>query len=380
MTIELLRAVFEAKLSKGTADRTIDVIASSPSLDGNGRIVMQDWDLSRYEKNPVVLWNHGLGAGYFGDSADTDLTLPIGFATSVRVEQGLLKATLNFVDEKANPIAEKVWQGIQQGSIRAVSVGWQSGTVRWETHDNVEVAVLSQNELLEISAVAVPANADAVKEGARLAASLRAMRDERKGTTTMKNLFAKLGLPENATETDAIAKLVEFEGASATLARVCEIAGCTTGETLVATVLGLTEKAKLLEERIQAEAKAKAEADAAEIERLWKAAITEGRATPASREKLMRALGEKATVEQVRIVVDALDVPVSNTEATRARTGAPQHASLTWQGKTYRKLSFEEKHQLATEDYAHFKAMKAAAESDPVDDADDEAPTPPDAA
>lgn len=369
MTMQILRAVFEAKLSKGSADRTIDVIASTPSLDGNGRVVLQDWDLARYEKNPVVLWNHGLGAGFFGDSGDTDLTLPIGFATNVRVEQGLLKATLNFVDERANPIAEKVWQGIQQGSIRAVSVGWQSGTVRWETHDNVEVAVLSQNELLEISAVAVPANADAVKEGARLAASLRAMRDEREGkTTTMKNLFAKLGLPETATESDALAKLAELDGAAsaatATLERACQIAGCKSGEELVATVLGLTEKAKQLEERIQADAKAKAEADAAEVERLWKAAITEGRATPASREKLMRALGEKASVEQVRIVVDALDVPISNTEATRARTSAPEHAALEWHGKRYSQLSFEEKHQLATEDYAHFVAMREASESD----------------
>jgi hypothetical protein len=55
---------------------------------------------------------------------------------------------------------------------------------------------------------------------------------------------------------------------------------------------------------------------------------------------------------------------ILNTEESRARTGAPQHASLEWNGKTYRELSFAEKHQLATEDYAHFKAMRATAEAE----------------
>jgi hypothetical protein len=50
---------------------------------------------------------------------------------------------------------------------------------------------------------------------------------------------------------------------------------------------------------------------------------------------------------------------VSNTEATRARTGAPRQG-LEWNGKTYAELSFAEKHQLATEDYDLFKAMRAA--------------------
>lgn len=359
MTMQILRAVFEAKISKGSAERTIDVIASTPSLDGNGRVVMQDWDLARFEKNPVVLWNHGLGAGYFGDSADTDLTLPIGFATNVRVEQGLLKATLNFVDEKANPIAEKVWQGIQQGSIRAVSVGWQSGDVRFEKHDGAEVAVLSQNELLEISAVAVPANADAVKEGARLAASLRAMRDERKGTTTMKNLFAKLGLSETATEIDAIARVTELE---TQIARACEAAGAANGGELVGVVAALTEKSRELAERVKADAIAKAAADAAEIERLWTAAIAEGRATPAMRIKLTRVIGESASVETVRATVDALDVQVVNTEASRARTEAPEHG-LSWHGKKFAELSFDERAELAHADRDLYEAMRDADDS-----------------
>jgi HK97 family phage prohead protease len=130
--------------------RSIDVVASTDAVDSYGEIVEQSWDLKRYLANPVVLFAHN------------SRELPIGTARDVKLEGGALVATLDFVSAEANPKAEQVWQLIQQGALRAVSVGFRSRTVRAEKRDGKEVYVLADNELHEISVVPIPANPEAV--------------------------------------------------------------------------------------------------------------------------------------------------------------------------------------------------------------------------
>lgn len=130
--------------------RSIDVIASTEAVDSYGEIVEQSWDLARYKANPVVLFAHN------------SRELPIGSARDVKVEDGALVATLDFVSAEANPKAEQVWQLIQQGALRAVSVGFRPRTVRSEKRDGKEVYVLADNELHEISVVPIPANPEAL--------------------------------------------------------------------------------------------------------------------------------------------------------------------------------------------------------------------------
>lgn len=142
--------------------RSIDVVASTDALDSYNERVAQDWNLERYKKNPVVLWNHNRGAMF---ASNPEMAMPIGTAENVRIENGALQATLKFVTAEANPIAERVWQGLKQGSLRAVSVGFRSNDERAETRDGKEVWVLSQNELHEISVVPIPANPEAVATG-----------------------------------------------------------------------------------------------------------------------------------------------------------------------------------------------------------------------
>lgn len=156
----MYRAEFQTKIQANKEARSIDVVASTPAIDSYGRVVIQDWDLARYQANPVVLWNHGMSFG------SEDSSLPIGYSENVRVEDGKLLATIRFVDASANPMAEKVYQGFAQGSIRAVSVGWDSGDAAYD--EESETLVLRGNNLIEISAVAVPANAEAVKQAASM--------------------------------------------------------------------------------------------------------------------------------------------------------------------------------------------------------------------
>ena len=131
-------------------ERQADFIASTEAIDADGDIVEQSWDLDRYMKNPVVLFGHS--------SKD----LPIGHATNVGVKDGQLQATIVFASEKANPMAERVWQSVQERTLRAVSVGFKPREVRQETRNDKDVYVLSDNELYEISVVPIPSNPEAL--------------------------------------------------------------------------------------------------------------------------------------------------------------------------------------------------------------------------
>jgi HK97 family phage prohead protease len=127
-------------------ERSIEVVASTDSVDSYGEIVAQNWKLDRYLANPVVLFAHQSRA------------LPVGRAEDVMVRDGALQAKFIFATAEANPLAEQVWQSIAQKTLRGVSVGFMPATVRMEKRDDKEVWVLDDNELFEISMTPVPAN------------------------------------------------------------------------------------------------------------------------------------------------------------------------------------------------------------------------------
>ena len=142
--------------------RCVDVVASTDAIDAHGEIVDQSWDLKRYSANPVVLYNHNV------DADDPEDSLPIGYAENVKVVKGQLEATLCFVTEKANKLAELVWQGFVQKSLRAVSVGFFPRNIRTEMVDGEEVYRLLDNELFEISVCPMGSNPEAVRKAAEV--------------------------------------------------------------------------------------------------------------------------------------------------------------------------------------------------------------------
>lgn len=392
---EMLHATFyalapddkEAPAQPEASTRSFDVVASTDALDRGNRVVVQDWDLATYVKNPVVYWNHAMGAGYFGDSPDTDLTIPIGFATNVRVEENQLRATLNFVDAAANPLAEKVYQGMRQGSIRAVSVGWYPHEIEFD--DELGVLVCRKNELLEISPCAIPANPEAGRtESARLVASLQHL----KGTLMPSKLAAKLRLKASASDEDissAVDDIVsacdklkglvtttedesgegEGEGASASAKRVTMAAKLL--QDLVATT-----GAKNAKEAIVAVALLKAKADEAgaeleaerlssvekEIATLIKQAEDDGKFTPANKPGLLAACGadkdgKGIDVERLKLVVASLQ-PAFNKDKTKtppATAGASATATLD-----AKELAYCERNGIEPTDYAKSKARVAS--------------------
>jgi len=138
--------------------RSFTAIASTESQDRMGDILRANgWQLKNYMKNPIVLWGHR-----------SDL-LPIGKAKKVWVEGDKLMFEPEFVSKEMNPFAEQVYQMYKNGFLKSFSVRFDP--IEWneirEKKGDMQYFVgydYLKQDLLEISAVNIPANPEAIKE------------------------------------------------------------------------------------------------------------------------------------------------------------------------------------------------------------------------
>ena len=131
-------------------DRPLTVVASDESEDRLGDIVrVNGWDLNAYKHNPVFLWAH--------DYTRT----PIGRSSWVGVEGKRLLATLEFAP---TGFAREVETLYRQRFLRAVSVGFRAHAFSFRKGKGgaIEGVEYTRQELLEVSAVPVPANPHAL--------------------------------------------------------------------------------------------------------------------------------------------------------------------------------------------------------------------------
>lgn len=197
-------------------ERSAEFVASTGAIDSHGDIVDQEsWQLEHFKSNPIVLYGHN------------SRELPIGTATKVGVKNGQLEATIKFASAEANPRAEEVWRLVQEGVLRAVSVGFLPTDGRYEMRDGDEVFVWRSPVLKEISVVPVPANHEAL---ARIKAAFAAANDpltpalpghqpgntEKESVMDVKELEAKVAV-QAASLTDASAKIKSLETDKAAL-------------------------------------------------------------------------------------------------------------------------------------------------------------------
>lgn len=166
MTEMVHRAVGVHLRSFNEEARSIDVVMSTDAIDSYEERVAQDWDLKRFKSNPIVLWAHN------------SRELPLGRAVNVKMKDGQLECSVVFASKEANPMAEQVFRLFQEGVLKAVSVGFVPRSVKYEKENDKEIAVLSDNELHELSIVPIPANPEAlaksIADAARIAAAPKA--------------------------------------------------------------------------------------------------------------------------------------------------------------------------------------------------------------
>ena len=142
---------------KETENRVLEIAGSTEDKDRMGDIIKASgWKLKPFKANPVFLWAHDYSQP------------PIGRATRVWVDKATQK--LMFKVEFAGPevyeFADTIYKLYVGGFLHATSVGFIP--LDWEGKDEEnpypkwENNVYLSQELLELSAVPVPANANAL--------------------------------------------------------------------------------------------------------------------------------------------------------------------------------------------------------------------------
>ncbi len=119
---------------------TLSAVFSTSDMDRHGDIVLQNWELENYKANPVILNSHN----------QFDATEVVGKATSIEVKEGKLVGEIEFAVD-ANPKAKVIHDLYAGGFLKAFSVGFIP-------KEYADAGIISNSELLEISAVSVPAN------------------------------------------------------------------------------------------------------------------------------------------------------------------------------------------------------------------------------
>ena len=132
------------KIDKGK----LTAIASTEDKDRSGDVLsVHDWDFTKFLMNPVLQAGH-----------DYRPQFTIGRAKNLRVEgkQVLFEPEFHTI----TPLAKQVKEMYEKGFLNAWSVGFIPGTKHLSGEEDG-----TDNELLEVSAVAVPANAMALMKG-----------------------------------------------------------------------------------------------------------------------------------------------------------------------------------------------------------------------
>ncbi|MEA3464288.1 MAG: HK97 family phage prohead protease, partial [Patescibacteria group bacterium] len=123
---------------------TLEAIFSTEDEDRHGDVIKQNWNLKDFKKNPVIINSHN-----YYDAAEV-----IGRAEKISIKDGQLQGKIKFAVNE-NPRARVIFDLYANGFLNAFSVGF----IPKEFDDK---GIILKSELLEISAVSVPANAMAL--------------------------------------------------------------------------------------------------------------------------------------------------------------------------------------------------------------------------
>lgn len=323
----LLRSVVDF-VPVESEERTARLVASTEALDSHGTVVRQNWDLSRFMQNPVILWGHDSGE------------LPIARATDVGVVDGALQAKIAFAPTQR---AAEVYEMLRTGFLKGVSVGFRSHEQRKEMVGDREVMVLDKNELYEISLVSVPSNPQTLAQLRSAVFTEDEMSEQHEPITVT-----------DAVE-DATRAIVDAGYQIADAAPLFRAAG-------VADLGGLMtfieqSKAALTE---RDELRAQVAKQAAEIEDGKRSAIVkqlraEGRVTPAQEREFLPTLSLDALTAYAKSAPVLLSKSAHEEPETDTKTN-------TFNGKTWKQLSVGEMQQLYTQNADLYARMKPAFE------------------
>ena len=147
---KMIKQLFNIEVKGVDKDNnSLTAIFSTQSEDRHGDVVMQEgFDLKAFKKNPVILNSH----------KHNDVTEIIGKAFKIKIENKKLVGSIKFAVEE-NPKAKIIFDLYAGGYANAFSVGFIA-----KEFDPKDYSKIIKSELLEISAVSVPANSQALAD------------------------------------------------------------------------------------------------------------------------------------------------------------------------------------------------------------------------
>ena len=150
------------EIRKKEDERTITFVASDSTRDSAGTVLNQDnWDLTRFNSNGIIGYQHKVYGGW-DDTDNPDNVIGKGHAY---IEDGKLMVDITFEPKEINELAEKIYQKVLFGSLRAVSVGFLPiGKGRFGEGADAETYYFAGQQLLEVSVVNIPANPNALRK------------------------------------------------------------------------------------------------------------------------------------------------------------------------------------------------------------------------
>lgn len=132
-------------------EREFEFLASDETPDSYGDIVsVEGWDLKRYKRNPIVLFNH---------RSDT----PVGHSPKTFIDEvkKALICRVKLADEGTSDFIDTLYKLMKQRIVRAMSVGFRATKdpeiLRDKDGNFLGIKFVGQ-ELLENSIVSIPAN------------------------------------------------------------------------------------------------------------------------------------------------------------------------------------------------------------------------------
>jgi HK97 family phage prohead protease len=132
-------------------DRTITAIGSTSDIDRDKDFVdIKGMNLKNFQNNPVILWSHNASIP------------PIGKATKVSKTKDGLKFKIEFAGPDVNPQADTIFKLFKGGFLSAFSIGFIPNWEKASYDDKRGGFDFPEAELLELSAVNVPANQNAL--------------------------------------------------------------------------------------------------------------------------------------------------------------------------------------------------------------------------
>lgn len=130
--------------------RQITVVGSKQMSDRDNDIVdVKGMNIKNYRKNPTFIWAHR--------GSDTPENV-MGTAKKVWVDGKKLMFKLEFLDSDVNPRADMVYKMYKAKALRAFSIGFAPDWEKASYNEKRGGFDFPTSELLEISAVPVPAN------------------------------------------------------------------------------------------------------------------------------------------------------------------------------------------------------------------------------